>query len=138
MTDIFTKEKRSEVMSKIRSKNTKAERIVFSYLRREKVYFQKHYGRALGSPDVALPRKKRAVFVDGDFWHGRDFSKIKKRLGKNDFWINKIKRNMERDSVQREGLKEAGWKIMEIWEGEIQKKSCRINNLRKIKTFLSK
>lgn len=70
MTDVFSKQKRSEIMSLIRSKNTAIELNVFRFLRRNSIYFQKNYKRAMGSPDVALPRKKKAVFIDGDFWHG--------------------------------------------------------------------
>jgi len=136
MADIFTKDKRSEIMSKIRSKNTKVERIVFSFLGKEKLYFQRHYRRACGSPDVALPRKKKAVFIDGDFWHGRDFSRVKKRLEGNSYWLNKISTNIKRDLKQRKELKQAGWKILEVWEGDLSKKSCQLKNLKKIKTFL--
>ena len=85
MTNVFTPKKRSEIMSKIRSKNNKAEILVFKELQRRKVYFQKHYKRAVGSPDIALPRKKKAVFIDGDFWHGYQFSKQKERLPKK-YW----------------------------------------------------
>ena len=60
-------------MSKIRSKNTKLEVLVFRELRKRGVYFQKHYERVVGKPDIALPRKRKAVFLDGDFWHGYDF-----------------------------------------------------------------
>ncbi|RZD19594.1 MAG: hypothetical protein EVG15_00760 [Candidatus Acididesulfobacter diazotrophicus] len=77
MMDKFTKEKRSEIMSNIRSQNTKVEILVFRELRKRKIYFQKHYKKAIGNPDIALPRKKKAVFIDGDFWHGYQFSKLK-------------------------------------------------------------
>ncbi len=72
MSYMFSSQKRSEIMSHIRSKNTEAERITFRYLRRNKIYFQKHYTRTAGKPDIALPRRKKEVFIDGDFWHGRE------------------------------------------------------------------
>ena len=62
--DVFTKKKRSEIMSKIRSKNTIIEKIAFSELRKAGIYFQKHYKKIAGNPDIALPRKKMAIFVD--------------------------------------------------------------------------
>lgn len=65
--DKFTKEKRSEIMSKIRSKNTKCKLKVFRELSRRGIYFQKHYSRAVGNPDLALPRKKKAIFIDGSY-----------------------------------------------------------------------
>ena len=107
-------------MSRIRSKNTKAELLVFRELRRRGIYFQKHYSRVPGKPDIALPRKKIAVFIDGDFWHGWQFFKNKKRLPKK-YWIKKIEGNIARDKKNRAKLKRQGWKILRIWEHEIRK-----------------
>jgi DNA mismatch endonuclease Vsr len=81
MADVFDPGKRSEVMAKIRSKNTKSEVLVFNYLRKNKIYFRKHYDKVLGKPDNALLRKKKAVFIDGDFWHGRTLESLIKRRG---------------------------------------------------------
>lgn len=117
--DVFTKEKRSEIMSKIRAKNTKAERIVFRYLRSHKVYFQRHYRGVPGCPDIVLPRKKIAVFIDGDFWHGRDFTRRKDRLP--DYWKMKIKRNMERDRENRKVLIRKSWAVLRVWEKDLIK-----------------
>ena len=118
--DKFTKEKRSEVMSKIRSKNTKTETLVFRELRKRKIYFQKHYNKISGNPDIALPKKKKAVFIDGDFWHGYQFSKNKKRLPKK-YWLAKIENNIKRDRKNRARLKREDWKIFRVWEHEIEK-----------------
>ena len=135
MPDIFDRQKRSEIMSKIRSKNTKAELIVFRYLRQNKIYFQKHYNRVPGSPDVALPRKKIAVFIDGDFWHGKTIDRVMER-GADDFWANKITRNIERDKEQELVLINNGWKIMRIWESDIMRKKTLAETLKKIEKFL--
>lgn len=78
-------------MSKIRGKNTKPELVVFAYLRSEKIYFQKHYARVPGKPDIALPRKRLAVFIDGDFWHGRELQRLIDRGGTPQ-WVTKIKK----------------------------------------------
>lgn len=107
-------------MSKIRSTHTKVEMLVFSGLRKRKIYFQKHYKRAAGNPDIALPKKKIAVFIDGDFWHGYQFSKLKKRLPKK-YWLKKIEDNIKRDRKNRAKLKREGWKVLRVWEHEIQK-----------------
>jgi DNA mismatch endonuclease, patch repair protein len=135
MADVFTPEKRSEIMSKIRSKNTKAEVIVFRELRRRRIYFQKHYNRAEGCPDIALPRKKKAVFIDGDFWHGYQFSKNKKRLPKK-YWQDKIENNIKRDRDNRLKLKEAGWHVLRVWEHEVLKNFDE--TMAKIVNFLHK
>ncbi|HUN54438.1 MAG TPA: very short patch repair endonuclease [Smithella sp.] len=137
MTDIFSKEKRSEIMSRIRSKNTEAEKIVFTFLRKEGIYFQKHYRKISGSPDIALPRKKRAVFIDGDFWHGRNFERIKKGWDENDYWFKKIGSNIKRDRKQRRAMKKEGWVVLKIWESNLKRKSSRPKQLEKIKNFLA-
>jgi DNA mismatch endonuclease (patch repair protein) len=136
MADMFGVSKRSEIMSRIKSKNSKAEKLVFSYLRKQGVYHQKHYTRASGNPDIALPRKKRAVFIDGDFWHGRDYDRILKSRGTGDYWPEKIARNMERDKTQRSELTAKGWEILIVWESDIKRKSTQQQELDRIKEFL--
>lgn len=111
-------------MSKIRSENTKIERILFRELRKRKISFQRHYKRIAGSPDIAFPRKKIAIFIDGDFWHGKNFKKGEKRLPKK-YWREKIKSNILRDKRNKAKLKKQGWKVLRVWEHEV------INNLEK-------
>lgn len=124
-------------MALIRSKNSKAELIVFSHLRRNGIYFQKHYKRAPGTPDIALPRKKRAVFVDGDFWHGRDYKKRLQGRTEDDYWVKKILRNIERDNQARDTLIESGWKVLAVWESDIKRKRTRPDTLQRITDFLT-
>lgn len=118
MPDKFSKEKRSLIMSRIRSKNTKAEIAVFRELRKRGIYFQKHYKKAIGNPDIALPRKKKAIFIDGDFWHGYNFVELKKRLPKK-YWLKKIENNINRDNNNNLHLRENGWKVLRVWEHNI-------------------
>ena len=120
-------------MSKIRSKNTKAELVVFRELRKRKIYFQKHYKRCVGCPDIAIPSKKIAVFIDGDFWHGRNFNKHRKRLPRK-YWRAKIETNIIRDKKNRSLLKKEGWRTLRVWEGDIFKKNN--NSVNKIVDFL--
>ena len=136
MADIFEPAKRSEIMSRIRGKNTGPERVVFRYLRSRGIYFQKHYRSKEGVVlDVALPRKKRAVFIDGDFWHGKTIDRVMER-GTDDFWTMKILRNIERDKMQRKLLKEAGWQILAVWESDVSRKRTQIETLEKVRDFL--
>lgn len=107
-------------MSHIKAKNTKAELLVFRELRKRGIYFQKRYKRVVGKPDIAWPRKKRAVFIDGDFWHGYQFSKIRKTLPKK-YWLKKIEGNIARDKKNRAKLKRQGWKIFRVWEHDVSK-----------------
>jgi DNA mismatch endonuclease (patch repair protein) len=137
MTDVFSPEKRKEVMRLIKSKNSKAELIVFKYLRSQKVYFQKHYKGAPGTPDIALPRKKKAVFIDGDFWHGKRLQETIERRGVNDYWTIKVMKNIERDKRQRKALVDADWKVLTVWESDINRKRTRDSALANIMRFLS-
>lgn len=136
MADVFSKAKRSEIMSLIRAKNTQAERFVFSHLRSKKIYFQKHYKGVPGCPDIALPKMKKAVFIDGDFWHGRDFDRVRRGKKANDYWVKKIQSNMDRDRKQRAVLRRSGWSIIRIWESELKRLKTRPSRLVKIEKFL--
>jgi DNA mismatch endonuclease (patch repair protein) len=136
MADFLHKERRSEIMSRIRSKDTKAELVVFKYLRQQKIYFQKHYNKAPGNPDIALPRKKKAVFIDGDFWHGREYRKTINRLPEG-YWKEKIKRNHKRDKENFKKLTAEGWTVLRVWESDINRKRTRDNKLKIIKGFLT-
>lgn len=122
-------------MSRINSSNTVAELVAFRFLRRRKIHFQKYYRLASGTPDIAQPRNKKAVFIDGDFWHGR-YKKNIKRLPKI-YWQDKIKKNMCRDRMVDKALIGAGWKILHVWEKDIKITKTRQKILEKISDFLS-
>lgn len=136
MADIFSPEKRSEIMSRIRGKDTKPELIVAKDLRKNNIYFRKHHkGLQKISIDIARPRDKKAVFIDGDFWHGRDYDIRAPKL--SDFWRKKIQRNMERDLEQAVLLEAAGWSILRVWESEIITKATSEAAVSRIKAFLT-
>jgi DNA mismatch endonuclease (patch repair protein) len=107
-------------MSRIHSKNTGVEKLVFAELRRRKIYFQKHYKKAVGCPDIALPSKKKAVFIDGDFWHGYLFFRWQDRIPK-EYWRDKIRNNIRRDKRNRSKLKRDGWKVLRVWSHQLGK-----------------
>ena len=124
MTDVFTKKKRSEVMSKIRSKNTKLEasfcKLVSAELYPLGFRYRRNSKSVLGRPDMVFLKQKLAIFLDGDFLHGYTFKKIKNRLPKK-YWHGKIMGNIERDKKITKTLKKNGWKVLRIWEHEIKK-----------------
>lgn len=122
-------------MSRIKPKGTKPELLVFRYLRKNKIHFQKHYKRVAGSPDVAVPSKKLAVFIDGDFWHGYRFASWKEKLPK-EYWQAKIQANIARDKKTFAKLRRNGWKVMRVWEHELKRKKQE-RALQKIADFLS-
>ena len=136
--DIFEPAKRSEIMSLIRGKDTKVELLVFRYLRKEKIYFRKHYRTKEGVRlDIALPRKRCGVFIDGDFWHGRTLDALLERRGPEDFWVKKMRRNIERDKEQIRLLSEGHWQILRVWESDIMRKRTQGEALERIRHFLT-
>lgn len=122
MADIFTKKKRSEIMSKIRAES-KLEKEFAQHLSKKTFplgyRYRLHYKKIPGRPDIAFVSRKLAIFIDGDFWHGYRFSTRKKILPK--FWIDKIETNMRRDRKNRRNIKKIGWEYIRIWEHEIKK-----------------
>ncbi len=122
------------MMSKIRSSNTKIELAVFKRLKKRGIYFQKHYKKAPGTPDIALPRKKKAVFIDGDFWHGNNFETLRNKIS-GEYWLNKIENNISRDIKVNAILKENGWSILRVWETEINNQiDCTMDKIYKFLT----
>jgi DNA mismatch endonuclease, patch repair protein len=116
--DRLTPIQRSINMSKVKSKNTGPELYVFNELKKNKITFKKHYD-TYGKPDIAIPNKKIVVFINGEFWHGRRYAKEKQKYP--EFWVNKIYQNMKRDRKNYLLLKNAGWKVIKIWDKDIKK-----------------
>jgi DNA mismatch endonuclease (patch repair protein) len=129
MADVFTKEKRSEIMSLIKSKNTKPEiaffKILSSSLHKEGYRYRKHYKSIPGRPDAVFVSRKVALFMDGDFWHGYRFDAETTRLSEG-FWRDKIMRNIARDKVVNRKLKKLGWKVVRFWEHDIKKQPEKV------------
>lgn len=121
--DIFTREKRSWIMSQVKSSGNKTtEQQIIGVLRRNKVTGWRRNYAIFGKPDIAFPKCKVAIFVDGYFWHGHpDKCRIPKTNRK--YWLKKIVRNKERDARVNTVLRENGWKVVRIWEGEVNKQS---------------
>ena len=118
--DTLSKEKRSWNMSRIRSRDTKPERIVRSMLHKLGYRFRLHVNSLPGTPDLVLPKYNTVIFVHGCFWHrhpGCKFAYTPK--SRTEFWMNKFKSNLmsHEDSVRK--LAELGWRVMVIWECEL-------------------
>jgi len=123
MADIFSKETRSHIMSKIRSKKTKPELAMKEALRGTYMRYQPNMH---GNPDFANKSKKVAVFIDGCFWHGCPKC-YKEPQSRKEYWVPKIKRNKERDKRYTRELRDVGWTVIRIWEHEVlgDPKGCR-------------
>ncbi len=130
MTDMFSKKKRSWIMSRIRSKNTSIDKKMHGLLSRMGVKFVM-YPDMLGKPDFKVGNDI-LVFCDGDFWHGYKYE-TKKRLAKK-YWRKKIERNMQRDRYVSRRLRMDRWSVLRMWEHDIMNKpeKCERRLLRKI------
>lgn len=136
MADTLTKAQRSERMSRIRGRDTKAELVVRKLVHRLGFRYRLHGKGLPGRPDLVFRGKKKVIFVHGCFWHRHDDSGCKlARLPKTrlDFWLPKLEGNRERDLRNYQRLAANGWKYLVIWE-------CEMSGLpaleRKIKKFL--
>ena len=128
--DIVSKKKRSEIMSKIRAKNTKPELLVRKYLYSKGYRYRLHDKRLPGCPDIVLSKYKLAIQVRGCFWHGH-YCKLGSRPKSNrPFWNNKINGNKLRDSGNDKKIRQMGYKLLVIRECHINKNTYkfRLNN----------
>lgn len=118
--DKISIERRSAVMSKIRSRDTKFEEDFIQALKRAtKMKFAKNAHLIKGKPDIVFKRAKVCVFLDSDFWHGWQYPRWKHLL-KNDFWREKIENNRARDRRATLFLRKHGWAVIRIWEHDIK------------------
>ena len=121
MTDFVTKEKRSKIMSAIRSKGNETTEVAAIRLFREnKIIGWRRNQDLLGKPDFVFPKSRLVVFVDDCFWHGHACLKPRDSLKKG-FWKEKIDHNQARDKKVNRALRKEGWRVVRIWECEIEK-----------------
>lgn len=119
MADVFSRTKRSWVMSKIRCKNTNPELAVRSILHRDGFRFRLHVKGLPGKPDIVLAKYKTVIFVHGCFWHHH--AKCKNAIfpsSRRAFWRSKILGNKRRDAYATRSLKSLGWRVLTVWECE--------------------
>ena len=122
MADRVSKETRSYNMSRIRSKDTKPEILVRSYLFSRGLRFRKNDKRYPGKPDIVLPKYHVAIFVHGCFWHRHEGCKdATTPKTRTEFWLEKFDKNVKNDQIKQEKLRELGWKVIVIWECELKR-----------------
>ena len=122
MTDIKSPEARSHNMAAIKGRNTKPEEIVRKFLFSQGFRYRKNDPRLPGKPDIVLPKYRTVVFVNGCFWHLHQGCKYFVWPKQNaEFWRNKISGNAERDQWNYTALREAGWRVIIVWECELKK-----------------
>ena len=118
----YTTQKRSRMMSKIKSKNTSPEKLLAKALWHSGIRYRKFCNNLPGKPDLVNNRLKLAIFVDGEFWHGYEWEVKKAKIKSNRaFWIPKIERNMQRDEEVNAILQNKGFRVFRFWEKEVKK-----------------
>lgn len=133
MTDIHSKEMRSLNMSRIKGKDTKPEMLIRQFIFSKGIRYRLHVKRLPGKPDMVFPKYKKIIFIHGCFWHGHENCKyfvVPKT--RTEWWLNKIRRNRERDLENVSALKKQGWKVIIIWECELKSN----NREQKLKSLL--
>jgi DNA mismatch endonuclease (patch repair protein) len=118
-----TTDARREIMKKIKAKDTKTEVAFRKELWRLGIRgYRKNSKKVFGKPDLSFSKKKIAVFIDGEFWHGLEFEKTAKIKSNASYWLPKIERNIQRDKEVNERLKEEGWTVLRFPEKKKTKK----------------
>jgi DNA mismatch endonuclease (patch repair protein) len=136
MVDVFPEYKRSEVMSRIRSKDTSPELIVRRLAYGMGFRYRLHAAHLPGKPDLVFSRLKKIIDVRGCFWHqhnGCIDSHIPK--SRTDYWGPKLARNLKRDKHNEKQLRSLGWKILTLWECELRDARSAA---KRIKAFLKR
>src|SRR5882672_7162239 len=125
MADVFTKAKRSEVMSRIRGRGNKDTELALAMLmRRHGITGWRRNRPVFGKPDFVFLKLKLAVFVDGCFWHGCPKHATKPKNNWT-FWRRKFFANKARDQIVTRTLRRAGWRVLRVWEHELTRKNER-------------
>jgi DNA mismatch endonuclease (patch repair protein) len=133
-SDPLSKQERSLLMGKVRSKNTKPEMIVRKLVFGFGYRYRLHTKELPGRPDLVFRGRRKLIFVHGCFWHGHDCTSGTNRPKSNtDYWQEKLNKNKLRDESDKKTLEKMGWDILVVWE-------CELKNLQsvsqKIKSFL--
>lgn len=125
-----SREQISYTMSRIRGKDTGIETALRRELRRRRLHYRKNVPHLPGKPDVAFASLKVAVFCDGEFWHGHDWTRRQADLkGNRAFWVAKIERNRARDRAVDAALREAGWRVLRFWGRKIERDVGKVADL---------
>lgn len=123
--DTVSKQKRSEIMSRVKSRDSKIETLFRKELWKAGFRYRKNSSKYFGKPDIVLPKYKTAIFVDSCFWHGcKKHCRIPTASKK--YWTAKIERNIARDKEVSKHYKKQSWKIFRIWEHELRNKTEKI------------
>ncbi len=125
LTDVYSAEKRSAVMRRVKSRDTAPELKVRKALTRLGARYRLHRADLPGKPDIVLPGRKLAIFVHGCFWHGHDCARGSRVPKANrDYWLGKVGKNRARDEANRAALAARGWRVETVWECELKEETA--------------
>jgi DNA mismatch endonuclease, patch repair protein len=131
MADRLSKQKRSWLMSRVRGSNTLPERLVETFLRQHSIRFRRHDRQLPGTPDIIIPERHIAIFVNGCFWHGHKRCRCSRLPStRRKFWSEKIETNRKRDARVRRALRRRGWTVLTVW-------GCRASSVPHLSNVLS-
>ena len=134
-TDVFSPEKRSAVMRRVKGRDTGPEMVVRRALRALGVGYRLGGASLPGRPEVVMKGRRAVVFVHGCFWHGHDCARGARQPKANaDYWLAKIGRNRERDRTSEEALAAEGWRVLTLWECELKDAEALTARLRSFLT----
>lgn len=123
--DDLTSEQRHKVMSRIKSRDTKPEVMFRRALWHAGIRYRKNYKALPGKPDIAITKHRIAVFVDGEYFHGKDWDSGRRERAERganaEYWVPKIERNMQRDSEADASLNGMGWTVLRFWSRDVLK-----------------
>ena len=134
----YTTPERSKIMSKIRGKDTKPELAFRKALYAAGYRYRVDYKKLIGKPDIVLKKYKTVIFIDGEYWHGRNWEERKPKIKTNrEFWVAKFERNIQRDKEVNAELKRLGYKVFRFWEKGVRFLSSKvINHLKELPKYL--
>ena len=133
MSDVFDPAKRSAVMARVKGRDTKPELLLRRLLTGLGARYRLHRKDLPGSPDVAMPGRRLAIFVHGCFWHGHDCARgARVPKANREYWLAKVARNQARDARNVADLTAAGWRVETVWECEMKDQGALRERLSKL------
>jgi DNA mismatch endonuclease, patch repair protein len=132
MADVFTREKRSEIMSRVKDRDNAATEIfLVRTFRNHGIIGWRRRAPIFGKPDFIFRKRRLAIFVDGCFWHGCPVHGTLPRTNR-DFWRQKLARNRKRDRLVDRTLKQLGWTPLRVWQHELRDPERVIRRVQKV------
>jgi DNA mismatch endonuclease (patch repair protein) len=134
LVDTISPEYRSEIMSRVRAKDTKPEMLVRRLVHAAGYRYRLHVRDLPGKPDLVFPARRKVVFINGCFWHRhRDCALARLPKSRTEFWTEKLERNRARDERNVAALRDLGWDVLTVWECEIRDPA---GLMRRVEAFL--